>query len=337
MDEARVKSLADLAIAPFAPRAPWWGGDLQTMSNYLRRRPALDAYAHERLVLPLGDGSGDRLSAVLNRPAAAGEGRKLVVLIHGLGGDENSPYIRRSAANLLGLGYAVLRLNLRGAGPSRALSRFQYHAGRTEDFALALEALPPALKAQGIAAVGYSLGGNMLLKFLGERGGASPLRAAVSVSAPIDLEATSRRLLRWRNFAYQSYLMRNIRDEAVAPISDLTAAERRAVRRARSIWAFDEAFSAPRNGFADAHDYYERNSARHFLGGIAVPTLVIHALDDPWVPASAYVAHDWQGNRHLVPLIATGGGHVGFQGSDRRVPWSDLAIARFLEASFSPP
>ncbi|HXQ51904.1 MAG TPA: alpha/beta fold hydrolase [Stellaceae bacterium] len=337
MDEARVKTPADLGIAPFAPRAPWWGADLQTLSNYLRPRASLDAYAQERLVLPLGDGSGDRLSAALNHPASGGEGRPLVVLIHGLGGDEDSTYMRRSAANLLARGYNVLRVNLRGAGPSRQLSRFQYHAGRTEDFALALAALPAALTAHGIAAVGYSLGGNMLLKFLGERGGAAPVRAAVSVSAPIDLAATSRRMLRLRNFAYQSYLMRNIRQEAVAPISDLSAAERRAVLTARTIWAFDEAFSAPRNGFAGAEDYYARNSARRFLGGIRVPTLVIHALDDPWVPGYAYVMHDWGGNRHLLPLLASGGGHVGFQGRDRRVPWSDLAIARFLETSFSPP
>jgi uncharacterized protein len=331
------KTLADLAFAPFVARAPWWGGDLQTLSSYLRGRAALDAHAEERLVLPLNDGTGDRLAAALSRPAAPIAGRPLVVLIHGLSGDEASVYMRRTAGHLLGLGYPVLRLNLRGAGRSRPLSRFQYHAGRTADLEAALAALPPSLTAHGMAAVGYSLGANMLLKFLGERGRGSPLGAAISVSAPIDLAATSRRMQMWRNYAYQSYLMREIRREAVAPASDITAAERRAVLAARSIREFDEVFSAPRNGYAGADEYYEGNAARNYLGGIAVPTLVIHALDDPWVPAEPYLSYGWGGNDALVPLFASGGGHVGFLGSDPSAPWHDLAIAQFLASVFSPP
>ncbi len=208
-------------------RAPWWGADLQTISNYLRPRARAHA-SPERLTLALTDGTGDRLSAALDRPPAPREGRPLAVLLHGLSGDEVSAYVVRTTAALLPQGYTVLRLNLRGAGPSRPMSRLQYHAGRTADLAMALEALPPEVTANGIVAVGYSLGGNMLLKFLGERGTASPVCAAVSVSAPIDLAATSERMLQWRNAPYQAYLMREIRVEALAPISEVTATERRA-------------------------------------------------------------------------------------------------------------
>jgi uncharacterized protein len=324
------------ALPDFLPRAPWWGGDLQTLSNYLRPRPRLPSMS-ERLVLPLKDGTGDSLSAALDRPAEPRAGLPLVVLLHGLSGDEVSTNVLRTAAALLAQGYTVLRLNLRGAGPSRPMSRLQYHAGRTADLAMALDALPPALVANGIAAVGYSLGGNMLLKFLGEHGAASPVRAAVSVSAPIDLAATSDRMLQWRNAPYQAYLMREIRAEAVAPISDITATEREGVLAARSIRAFDQMFSAPRNGFADADDYYAKNSARRFLDGIGVPTLVIHAKNDPWVPAQPYLAHDWRANRHLFPVIAPSGGHVGFLSRDRRANWHDLAIGAFFEAAFSRP
>jgi uncharacterized protein len=328
-------TFADIAFAPFAPRAPWWGGDLQTVSSYLRRRAPLDSYAAERLVLPMNDGTGDRLVATLSRPAES-RALPLVVLIHGLSGDEDSVYIRRTAATALQRGYPVLRLNLRGAGLSRPLSRFQYHAGRTDDFAQALAALPPALTRNGIAAIGYSLGGNMLLKFLGERGRAAPLRAAVSVSAPIDLAATSDRMQRWRNYGYQAYLMNQIRAEAMAPASELSPSERKALARVRSIRDFDEKFSAPRNGFRDAAHYYEANAARNYLGGIAVPTLVIHALNDPWVPATPYVAQDWRRNGNLVPLFSKGGGHVGFHGMDRTTPWHDLASLRFLETVLKP-
>ena len=322
---------------PFRPRAPWWGGDLQTLRSYFTRRASLAAFAEERLVLPLGDGSGDCIVATLNRPAAAAAGRPLAILIHGLTGDEASANVRGTAAHLLSLGYPVLRLNLRGAGPSRPMSRFQYHAGRTGDFAAVLAALPAALGANGVVAVGYSLGGNMLLKFLGERGRAARLRAAASVSAPIDLAATSRRMEDRRNGFYRSYLIREIKAEAVAPISDVTAAERRAVLAIRTIRDFDQVFSAPRNSFDSAEHYYEANSARNFLGGIAVPTLVVHAHDDPWVPAEPYLTYRWRDNPALTPLLAAGGGHVGFHGIDRRAAWHDLAIGEFFDAVLSRP
>ncbi len=257
--------------------------------------------------------------------------RPLVVLVHGLTGCEESFYVLNTAAHLLALGYAVLRLNLRGAGPSRPFCRFQYHAGRSEDFAAALAALPPGLAVHGVVAVGYSLGASMLLKYLGEQGGAAAVKAAVSVSAPLDLAEASRHLMRRRNALYQNYLLVQMKREATAPGAALSAGERAAIAAARSIWEFDHGFSAPRNGYAGAEDYYARNGARRFLDAIAVPTLVIHALDDPWIPPTAYVAHEWQRNARLMPLLTPRGGHVGFQGRDPRVAWHDLCIARFLE------
>lgn len=329
---AGAEALARDAFPPFLPRAPWWGGDLQTLRNFLIGRQArLGAFPAERIELPLRDGSGDRLLAALNRPSVRpAAARPLVVLIHGLSGCEQSFYMLKTAHDLLGLGYPVLRLNLRGAGPSRPVCRFQYHAGRTEDLANALAGLPPALTTAGIVAIGYSLGGNMLLKFLGERGSAAPVKAAVSVSAPLDLVATSRYMMRRRNAIYQAHLLRDMRRESLGAGAEFTASEREAIRSARSIWEFDHRFSAPRNGYAGAEDYYEHNAARHYLDGIAVPTLMIHALDDPWIPADAYLAREWRRNPSLVPLLAQSGGHVGFQGKDRRRPWHDVCIARFL-------
>jgi predicted alpha/beta-fold hydrolase len=324
-----------LAVFPsFVARAPWWGGDLQTLRNFLIRRYGnVAAYPAERLHLPLVDGSGDRLLAVVNRPVPeAAPGRPLVVLVHGLSGCEDSFYLLNTAAHLLTLGFPVLRLNLRGAGPSRPFCRSQYHAGRSEDFAEALAGLPRALTASGIVAVGFSLGANMLLKYLGERGTAVALRGAVAVSAPLDLAATSREMMRRRNALYQAYLLREMRREALAPGAALTPGERAAIRAARSIWEFDHRFSAPRNGYAGAETYYAENASQRFLDGIATPTLVIHALDDPWIPAAAYLAYDWWRNPNLVPLLARQGGHVGFHGRDGRVAWHDRCIAQFLTA-----
>ncbi len=315
----------------FDARAPWWNGDLQTLRNFLvGRRPELDHYTGQRLFLSMRDGSGDHLVGTLNLPPTSFGTRPLVVLLHGLSGCEDSFYIRKSAGHLLSLGFPVLRLNLRGAGPSRAHCRFQYHAGASEDFAHALEALPRPLARAGVVAVGYSLGANMLLKYLGEHGSAARLKAAVAISAPLDLVATSRQMMRRRNAIYQFYLLRDMRRESTTPSADVTARERAAIVASRSIWEFDHSFTAPRNGFNGAEDFYGRNAALRFLDGVAIPTLVIHALDDPWIPPGAYLAYDWRRNSNFVPLITPRGGHVGFQGRDRRVPWHDHCIAQFL-------
>jgi uncharacterized protein len=328
------RAAAALALFPaFVPRAPWLGGDLQTLRNFLiRRYPDLRRYATERLTLPLGDGSGDRLLAALNRPhGEVTPAKPLVILVHGLSGCENSFYLLNTAAELLRLGFSVLRLNQRGAGPSRPVCRYQYHAGRSEDFAEALERLPPALTTAGVVAIGYSLGANVLLKYLGEWGSCAGVKAAVSVSSPLDLASTSRWMMRWRSAIYQGYLLREMRREASAPGAELTAAEREAIREARSIWEFDHRFTASRNGFAGAEPYYERNAAKRYLDSIGVPTLIIHALDDPWIPVEAYLSYDWGRNPNLMPLLAPSGGHVGFQARGHRVAWHDVCIGQFLE------
>jgi hypothetical protein len=156
------------------------------------------------------------------------------------------------------------------------------------------------------------------------------VRAAVSVSAPLDLAGTSRHMMRRRNAIYQGYLLREMQREATAPGAELTAGERAAIAAARSIWEFDHGFTAPRDGLAGAEEYYAHHASRRFLDGIAVPTLVIYALNDPWIPAAAYLAHDWRRNPNLVALLPPKGGHVGFQGSDRSAAWHDICIAQFL-------
>src|SRR5690554_6721551 len=148
---------------PFRPRPPWWGGDLQTLRNILvGRHPELSAHPVVEVRLPMRDGSGDVLVAALQTPAPeAPESRPLAVFIHGLTGCQDSLYMLRSAAAFLAAGYPVLRRSLRAAGPSRPLSRFQYHAGRSEDLRDALLGLPPERVAKGLVLTGYSLGGNM--------------------------------------------------------------------------------------------------------------------------------------------------------------------------------
>lgn len=301
--------------ARFVARAPWWGGDLQTLRNYLspraRRAPAPPA---RPIKLTTDDDSGDILLGLLSEPADEADERPLIVLLHGLGGSATSPYMRQAAAWFVARGHPVLRLNLRGAGDSGATCRLDYHAGLSADLGAALRGLPAEPARHGVVAVGFSLGGNILLKYLGETGDRSGLLAAASVSAPIDLARTSRNIRRPRNSLYQYALLRDFVRQVLRPGAVLDPKQRAAVRAARDFYEIDNTFVAPRNGFADADDYYRRAMALPYLTSIKIPTLVVQAGDDPIVPSASYRQVDWRANRNLYPLITEGGGHVGFHG-----------------------
>jgi predicted alpha/beta-fold hydrolase len=315
-----------LTFPAFRGRWPWWGRDLQTLRNViLGNPPSLAEYPGERREFAMDD--GDMLLGSLHRPATDAA-RPLVVLIHGLTGSEDSGYLRTTARHLLGLGYPVLRLNLRGAGLSGSLCRSRYHAGRSEDLRQVLGQMDGRLAGQGLLLVGYSLGGNLLLKYLGEAGRRAVVRGAVSISAPIDLDAARRGLMRRRNRLYHRHLLAGLKldFERLSLAPDL----RRALSEVETILEFDERILAPLMGFAGAADYYNRAMALPLLPEIRVPTLVIHARDDPWIPFASYRDFDWTGNARLLPLFPAHGGHLGFHGRGTTLPWHDRCMSLFF-------
>jgi predicted alpha/beta-fold hydrolase len=317
-------------VPPFQERAPWFGGDLQTLRNVVRGTPP-ELTGGERLLLPMPD--GDRLAARLDRPTDR-FARPLVVLVHGLAGSEASGNVVASMRHLVGHGWPVLRLNLRGTLPSRPTAAGHYHAGRTEDLADALRGLPADLTRYGIVLLGHSLGGNLVLKFMGEGGHGLPVLAAVTVSTPIDLAATCAQMMARRNFVYHHYMLDAMKRDALAPGAAISAAEQAAIAGVRNVYEFDDRFIAPRFGYRDAQDYYERNAAKHFLAGITRPTLVLHALDDPWIPAACYTAIDWSRLPMIEAVLTPRGGHLGFHGRGSRVPWHDRVTAWWLARRF---
>jgi predicted alpha/beta-fold hydrolase len=331
-----VSAAAFLDLPSFRPRFPWWGGDLQTVAGrFIRLESDLAPHGRERLSFALPDGTGDKLLAMLDTPRRPQLGRPLAILIHGLTGAEASTYILSAARALLDRGYRVLRLNLRGAGPSRATCGGQYYAGRSQDFRLLLSLLPRELTADGMVAVGYSLGGAMLLKYLGEEGEAAPLKAAASVCAPIDLSSTCRRMMLPRNRLYHTFILSQMKSEATGEGAVISAQERAAILGSKSIWEYDDVFIGPRHGFDGAEDYYERCRPTRFMSAIRVPTLLLASGDDPWIPAALYRAYDWSANPALLSLLPDSGGHVGFHNAGNCRTWSDLAVTRFFERAAS--
>jgi predicted alpha/beta-fold hydrolase len=310
-----------ITVPRFVPLPPWIGGDLQTLRNYLHPPgDILAPWPGEVVRFAMKDGMGDELVGTMHRPAAEQE-LPLVLLLHGLTGCEESSYLRVTARELLGAGYPVLRLNWRGAGPSIGKTRAFYHAGRSDDLTAVIGSMSGALAGNGIAAIGYSMGANVLLKSLGERGGLSHLRAAVAVSPPIDLHAAQQRIAARRNRRYHRYLLERMRAERPCP-EDVA-----------SILDFDNRVVAPANGFRDALDYYAQCSSGPRLGAIRTPTLIVHAADDPWIPSASFREVAWGQLKHVRLLMPWSGGHVGFHALGLKRPWHDEVTLRFLAAN----
>ncbi len=295
---------------PFVPA--WWcrGPHAQTLWPYLVRRRPRVALRRERLELP----DGDFLD--LDWTENAREGGPLVLVLHGLEGSSQSQYARGLLAAVAAHGWRGVVMHFRNcSGTPNRLAR-SYHSGETGDVAYVVEWLRArealAGTAPPVAAVGYSLGANVLLKWLGERGRAAPLAAAVAVSPPFVLARAAARLERGFSRLYQRALLRRLRASlqpklAVMPMP-FEAAQ---LERLKTFRQFDDVVTAPLHGFRDAEDYYTQSSCRPYLRGIAVPTLVLHARDDPFTTEDAIPTAAELSDSVKLELYPRGG-HVGF-------------------------
>lgn len=316
--------------AGFRPAPGLRNPHVQTLAGKVLRPRTSLPLRRERVITPDGD-------FVDLDYAGGGNGGPVVVVLHGLEGSARRGYMVSTYRALLSRGLRPVGLNFRGCSgePNRTIR--QYHSGETEDLRLVLGRLrerhdPP------FGLVGYSLGGNVVLKLLGEGDGIEGLvGAAAAVSVPFDLAAGAANLeasLMGRH-VYTRYFMRTLRKKMLAkgPLLDDICDPVR-VRAARTLREFDDAATAPIHGFEDAADYYARSSSGGYVAGIRVPTLVIHALDDPFLPRERVPLPALDGNPAITPLISEHGGHVGFVGGTVTRPefWAEERLAAFLSA-----
>ena len=315
------------AFTPSPYRPSWWlpGGHLQTLGGKYLRRPGPFSLERERLDTP----DGDFLD--LDFGPDPGPHAPLVLLLHGLEGFTRRPYMIQAAQSLTTRGLATVGLNFRSCSGEPNRKPQMYHSGGTEDVVFVLEELRRRWPHRRMGALGFSLGGNVLLKLMGERedGGTGLLAAAVGISVPYDLAAGSIYMEQGlMGLFYTRYFLRSLKakiwakKELLESILDLEK-----VLGARTLVEFDDHATGPLHGFADAADYYSRASSKQFLEGIRVPTLLFHAGNDPFLP--------W-----LVPAFARRGGHVGFvAGALPGVPsfWTEIEGTRFLEQILTNP
>jgi predicted alpha/beta-fold hydrolase len=311
-----------------AYRAPLWlpGAHAQTIWPLAIKGP-MPAYRRERWPTP--DGDFIDLDWVGNPSAPA-----CVVLFHGLEGSSRSHYARSLMRRVDGSGWRGVVVHFRGcSGESNALPR-AYHSGDSAEIDWVLRRLASSVGVP-LFAVGVSLGGNALLKWLGEQGhaAAAVIRAAAAVCAPIDLAAANASLMRGFNRIYAWHFLRTLIPAALEKhrrFPGLIVPRR--VRMARSLRDFDDAVTAPLHGFSGAADYYARSSARQFLGDIRLPTLQLHAINDPFLPPSALPSPAAVAAAVKVELCPQGG-HVGFvtAGMPGSLDWLPLRIMRYFK------
>lgn len=318
-----------LAPRPFTPA--WWcrGPHAQTLWARLARRPPHVALRRERLELPDGD--------FIDLDWTEKGGGPIVIVLHGLEGSSDSPYARGLLRAIECRGWRGVVMHFRGcSGEPNRLAR-SYHSGDTGDLAFLVTTLRRREPHAPLATVGFSLGGNVLLKWLGKAGGVTPLHAAVAVSVPFVLHGAAARLQQGFSRLYQWRLLRSLRHSVDAKrrhvelplkIRDLSAL--------KNFRDFDEYITAPLHGFDGADHYYTVSSSRQHLGGITVPTLLLHARDDPFMTESAIPRPD-ELSESVTLELSPHGGHVGFVAGfwpwrprywlDERIP---AYLARYL-------
>lgn len=247
---------------------------------------------------------------------ARGERRPVLVVLHGLTGAADADNVMATTAKGYELGFDVVRVDLRNTQADDAPSLGIGHAGRSEDLRATLRHVEEEAPGAPVAAIGFSLGGNITLKALGEYGDAAPacLRAAATVSVPIDLNSACTAIdERRENWIYRTYFLRRLaRRYLAAHAARPDLFHSIDVDSIRGIRDWDNAVVAPLGGFADADDYYARNSSLDVIGDIRVATLLIHAQDDPFIPFESYEAPAVRDNPHISLLAPPQGGHVGF-------------------------
>ena len=321
------------ALASFEPRAfhpAWWlpGAHGQTIAGRVLRRPRPPAFRRERLETP----DGDFLD--LDWVPSARQDAPLVLLLHGLEGSARRGYAVNTYRALEANGLRAMGLNFRSCGGEPNLTARFYHSGDTGDLRLVLDALEERFQQRVAGAVGFSLGGNVLLKYLAEEGPGARLRAVVAVSVPYDLAAGADALdaTRMGRF-YTSHFLTSLTAKMRAKGSLLDGRlDMNRIRLARSFRDFDDAVTAPLHGFAGAEDYYSRSSSGPLLERVRVPSLLIHSADDPFLPVTALPRLAIDANPFLRLVLTRHGGHVGFiSGSPWRPGfWAEREAARFL-------
>jgi predicted alpha/beta-fold hydrolase len=325
--------LLKAGLRPFEPRRGLRNPHLQTIiGNYLRRPPFRGETVAEAVEVDPVDGS--QVMCHCNwHPERERSHRLTVILVHGLEGSSESRYIRGIAARAWDAGCNVVRMNMRNCGDTDHLTPTLYHSGLSSDVGAVIRHYAAQFHLERVALVGYSMGGNLVLKLAGEWGDKSPLCAVATVCPAIDLAAGADALHEPANRVYEWHFLRGLmrryrRKAALYPQvygSDSVGA-------IRSLRQFDDKIVAPHCGFRDADDYYYRAASARVVDKIMVPTLILRAVDDPFVRMTPETRAKLMENPQVLLVETAHGGHCAYLSRDpgEDIHWAEASIVRYL-------
>ena len=300
---------------------------LQTiLGHYWQRPPEESHFPIERRLFR----TEAEVQVLVESQRPKGEVRGAILTVHGLEGSSAAGYIRSLAAVALASGFAVHRFNMRTCGGTEHLCKTLYHGGLTSDLQVVLRDLHRET-AMPIFLIGFSLGGNVVVKLAGEleEAGSELLAGVCAVSAPLELAVCSRRMTKWDNRIYQYRFVRRMRQRLFAT----GRYTERDLDGLTTVNAIDDRITAPAFGFGNAANYYRTQSAMRFLGGLRVPLLLIYAKDDTLVPAETFDAAEIRDNPRIRLLATDHGGHLGFLARRPHRFWLDSAILEWVASS----
>ncbi len=341
---ASSKAPTRFVAPPFVPRRWLSNRHLQTIAgNFLTRANALPPPVPELVEVSPASGSQIASSVLCEchwHPMAARAKCPTVVLVHGLEGSSESRYIVGNSNKLWRAGANVIRMNMRNCGETERLSPTLYHSGLSSDVEVVLRHFIAREHLTSVALVGYSMGGNLVLKLAGELGANAPrqLHSVVAVSPSIDLGPSADALHRGLNRFYERRFLRSMTRRFRLKASLFPRAfDFRRIAGIRSLRQYDERITALYSGFQSADDYYFRASAARVLNSISTPTLVLHSLDDPFVPFTPETLAALQSNPHISLLQSAHGGHCAFLAAPKPATgndgyWAETTLLRFILA-----
>ena len=314
-----------ITSSQFKPACWLPGTHAQTLWPSLIRRPVEIELTTERLTLPDDD--------FIDLAWTKGNSDKIVIVLHGLEGSIDSSYARGILAAINKKGWRGVFMHFRGCSGEHNLKDRSYHSGETGDLRFLVKTLRERHPEATLVAVGYSLGGNALLKYLGEYKDDSQLKAAAAVSVPYILSNSAEKLERGFSRIYQRHLLNRLVNKTLSKFQDRQAPVDIAnINKLNTFKSFDHHITAPIHGFKSSDDYYEQSSSRQYLDKITTPTLLIHSRDDPFMSVNAIPRQD-DLSESVTLELSNHGGHVGFVSGNtpwNAIYWLEERIPEFL-------
>lgn len=261
-------------------------------------------------------------------------GNQLVIVLHGLEGNAERPYVQGILKAMNMQGWDGIGINFRGCSGTRNRQARSYHSGETKDLDLVIQRAIASGKYRQIALAGFSLGGNVVFKYVGEKGAdlAPQISHAVGFSVPCDLQSCSYELSKWYNKIYLNRFLVSLKEKALEKrtmLEDRIDFDRMA--KAKDFFEFDDLVTGPVHGFTGAVDYWTQSSSKQFLNNITIPALMINAYDDTFLSELCYPKELAKASKHFHLEVPRYGGHVGFYSPDKDgLYWSDRRVAQFI-------